>query len=218
MWNNVCLSDRLAQTQATETRLAFPEVRVSRDGDKKRANTSQDKEKEMRLVPRPYGAPIPDVTREPYVPTVCTTTLPAEGSDRLDTGSVVGGESVSDLVAEAEDRVRASDPLMAGMGDGKGEPWTPEKFVDRPKLNEVLEERGKKYGRFRDNAWIAQSLKTVIRGGMSYDALEVDHAEALDMIAAKISRIVTGDPDYPDNWDDIAGFATLVAERLRSDK
>ena len=39
---------------------------------------------------------------------------------------------VAALVTEAEDYVRESDPLMAGMGDGKGEPWVPEKFVGKP--------------------------------------------------------------------------------------
>jgi hypothetical protein len=38
--------------------------------------------------------------------------------------------------------------------------------------------------------------------------------EALDMIAVKISRILTGDPNYSDNWHDIQGFAKLVENRL----
>jgi hypothetical protein len=37
------------------------------------------------------------------------------------------------------------------------------------------------------------------------------------MIAHKIGRIINGDPDYIDSWDDIAGYAKLVADRLRSD-
>jgi hypothetical protein len=44
--------------------------------------------------------------------------------------------------------------------------------------------------------------------------LEDDQAEALEMIANKIARILNGDPDYADSWTDIAGYATLVAERL----
>ena len=34
------------------------------------------------------------------------------------------------------------------------------------------------------------------------------------MIACKIARILSGDPNWRDHWDDIAGYATLVAERL----
>jgi hypothetical protein len=44
-----------------------------------------------------------------------------------------------------------------------------------------------------------------------------DQREALDMIAHKIARIINGDPDYADSWVDIAGYATLVSERLKDD-
>ena len=42
-----------------------------------------------------------------------------------------------------------------------------------------------------------------------------DQREALEMIAHKIGRILNGDPDYDDSWVDIAGYAQLVADRLR---
>lgn len=41
--------------------------------------------------------------------------------------------------------------------------------------------------------------------------------EALEMIAHKIARICNGDPNYADNWVDIAGYATLVANRLEKE-
>lgn len=44
------------------------------------------------------------------------------------------------------------------------------------------------------------------------------HREALDMIAHKIGRILNGDHDYADSWDDIAGYARLVADRVRNKK
>lgn len=121
---------------------------------------------------------------------------------------------VAALVTEAENYVRASDPLMAGMGDGKGEPWVPEKFVEKPKLTEILVERGSRYGRFETNANISQDIKNVLHATPKWMDLEADQAEAMEMFASKISRILTGDPDYADNWRDIAGFATLVADRL----
>ena len=34
------------------------------------------------------------------------------------------------------------------------------------------------------------------------------------MICNKIGRILNGDHNYADSWADIAGYATLVAERL----
>lgn len=39
-------------------------------------------------------------------------------------------------------------------------------------------------------------------------------SESLDMIAHKIGRIIAGDPNVEDHWRDIAGYATLVADRL----
>ena len=37
------------------------------------------------------------------------------------------------------------------------------------------------------------------------------------MIFHKIARITNGDPHYSDSWRDIAGYATLVADRLDND-
>jgi len=79
----------------------------------------------------------------------------------------------------------------------------------------ILAERSKRYGAFQSNARVAQTIKIGTRMGERFHILANDQVEALDQIATKISRIVTGDPDYVDNWDDIAGFATLVADRLR---
>jgi len=81
----------------------------------------------------------------------------------------------------------------------------------------ILNERAATYGSFRDNARLAQALKRA----MAEQAEDLgktfadDQWEALEMIATKISRIVTGDPESVDQWDDIAGYATLVADRMR---
>lgn len=78
----------------------------------------------------------------------------------------------------------------------------------------ILEERGKRYGKFKDHANVTQQLKNVIFGFNPAIALEPDQKEALEMIAHKIGRIVNGDPHYADSWVDIAGYAQLVADRL----
>jgi hypothetical protein len=36
----------------------------------------------------------------------------------------------------------------------------------------------------------------------------------LEMIAHKIGRVLAGDPNHADHWDDIAGYARLVARRV----
>ena len=81
-------------------------------------------------------------------------------------------------------------------------------------LTETLTQRGERYGKFADNAELAQRLKGVMARGRSVDKLSYAQEEALHQIAAKISRILTGDPDYIDNWHDIAGYAKLAEEDI----
>jgi hypothetical protein len=81
-------------------------------------------------------------------------------------------------------------------------------------VNEILNDRGKRYGNYLDQATITNALREVLISGRGQRTLMADQADALHMIAVKLSRIVNGDPDYADNWRDIAGYATLVADRL----
>lgn len=81
-------------------------------------------------------------------------------------------------------------------------------------LDQVLQERGDRYGRFIDRAAITQSIKHAMACPGWYE-LSCDQKEALETIATKIARILNGDPDYIDNWVDIAGYAMLVVERLK---
>lgn len=80
---------------------------------------------------------------------------------------------------------------------------------------ETLEAREEKYGSFTSLAETAQFIKDAIKSGKNYNDLDTDMKETLDMLAHKIARILNGDPFYIDSWHDIAGYATLVEERLR---
>jgi hypothetical protein len=82
-------------------------------------------------------------------------------------------------------------------------------------INETLETRLTKYGEYMGVATIAQNIKYVMQQTSNWNNLEPDQMESLDMIANKIARILNGDPNYDDSWHDIAGYATLVADRLR---
>ena len=83
------------------------------------------------------------------------------------------------------------------------------------KVENILEEREVSYGKFTTHAELAQDLKQAIKTNMHpLKSLDADQAEALDMICHKIARIINGNPDYIDNWVDIAGYAMLVANRL----
>ena len=80
---------------------------------------------------------------------------------------------------------------------------------------EVLDERAKTHGDFTDNAEIAQRLKAVIYSGRHYQTLTLVEREALDMICHKMARAVSAEKYHQDNYVDIAGYATLVVERVR---
>lgn len=82
-------------------------------------------------------------------------------------------------------------------------------------VGSVLAERGKVHGDFDEPCRIAQGLKAVIRDGVNYKQgrLNAVQMEAIEMIAHKLARIVSGDPSHVDHWVDIAGYAQLVAQR-----
>lgn len=78
---------------------------------------------------------------------------------------------------------------------------------------DILNERQTTHGDFTDHASCTQQLKTVLLNNLASE-LSPEQAEALDMIFHKIGRIASGNPNHKDHWDDIAGYATLVSDRL----
>lgn len=84
-------------------------------------------------------------------------------------------------------------------------------------VDKTLQERGERYGRFMTHAQVTQELKDCMRAHPGWESLESDQAEALEMIAHKIGRILNGDPNYDDSWRDIAGYAVLVEKRLNGE-
>jgi hypothetical protein len=81
-------------------------------------------------------------------------------------------------------------------------------------ISDTLDERGKRYGLFTGHAMLSQHLKGVMHTSPKWRDLAADQREALEMIQHKVARILNGDPDHHDSWHDIAGYATLVADRL----
>lgn len=79
---------------------------------------------------------------------------------------------------------------------------------------QLITERGSRYGKFKDGAEIMQELKDVMREVDGWHNLTPSQREALDMIQHKIGRILNGDPNYDDSWKDIAGYATLIVNEL----
>ena len=96
---------------------------------------------------------------------------------------------------------------------------TTKKAIEKPKtqtsmdmgksVDQVLKERGTVHGSFIDNAVTSQAIKAVLKSSVNWNDLQPTQKEALEVIAAKMSRIVSGNPDEADHWRDIAGYATL---------
>lgn len=85
----------------------------------------------------------------------------------------------------------------------------------------ILIERKKTHGDFSDHARCTQNLKQVIKNELHERALRGQPSlmdtqqEAIDMILHKIGRIIAGNPDVHDHWDDISGYAKITSERIK---
>ena len=85
-------------------------------------------------------------------------------------------------------------------------------------ISGLLSEREKRYGSFSTHAEISQHLKDVVFHAKPRHLFKrADQVEALEMICHKIARVINGDEDYEDNWTDIAGYAKLIADRLKKE-
>lgn len=86
-------------------------------------------------------------------------------------------------------------------------------------MNEIestLKERNGTHGDYSDQAALCEALRYTMVGGKLWNVMMPTQRDALNMIAVKISRILTGNPNEPDHWHDIQGYALLVEKDLRS--
>jgi hypothetical protein len=85
-----------------------------------------------------------------------------------------------------------------------------------PDVDEILAERGARYGNYLEQTKISSALMAVMHEALLKrgKTLAPDMQDCLIMTAVKISRIINGDPEHADNWADIAGYAKLVQLRL----
>lgn len=81
-------------------------------------------------------------------------------------------------------------------------------------IRKILAERGQTHGDFSNQAECAQDLKKAFYLWAMHNKLTPYMKEAVDMILHKLARAATGDPFVQDHWDDIAGYATLVSDRV----
>lgn len=74
----------------------------------------------------------------------------------------------------------------------------------------LLTERGTTHGDFACNAIYGQELRGLFRSSPQWITMPPQHREALDMIATKVSRILSGQSEHEDHWSDISGYAELA--------
>lgn len=72
----------------------------------------------------------------------------------------------------------------------------------------LIAERHNTHGDWHEQSRLAQELKIAVTS-RAVGKLKPHQLEAVEMILVKISRIVTGNPNEPDHWMDIQGYALL---------
>jgi len=78
----------------------------------------------------------------------------------------------------------------------------------------ILKERQKTHGEYTNVARISQALKAILQDGPTHDNLSLMQRESLDLICTKLARIVCGNPNEPDHFRDVAGYAQLALNEL----
>jgi hypothetical protein len=77
-----------------------------------------------------------------------------------------------------------------------------------PTMTPNIPNRDEQHGGMEAVGSLSQSLKIPIHHGTNWYLLTPGEQEALDMIAHKIARILSGsDPHDPEHWEDVAGYA-----------
>lgn len=81
-------------------------------------------------------------------------------------------------------------------------------------IDALLTERSQTHGDYAQHAGITQQLKQAMHNTPGWSKLNDMQRETLDMIAHKAGRVLAGNPNFADHWDDIAGYARLVSQTI----
>jgi hypothetical protein len=81
-------------------------------------------------------------------------------------------------------------------------------------VDQILSDREQTHGQYREMAGYAQAIKQLMRTSRNWNRLDVGQAQALEVVADKVARILCGDPSFLDHWQDGAGYFELVARDL----
>ena len=77
-----------------------------------------------------------------------------------------------------------------------------------------LNERSRTHGNYKDTAAMSQDIKAVLRTGKNWSALTDSQKESLEAISVKLARILNGNANFRDHWDDVVGYGQLAADSV----
>jgi len=77
-------------------------------------------------------------------------------------------------------------------------------------VEETLKERRSTHGDYKETALYSQCFKDLARSASSWSNMSAAQKESVDMILHKVARVICGNPDEPDHWVDIQGYAKLA--------
>lgn len=77
----------------------------------------------------------------------------------------------------------------------------------------LLATRQSTHGSFQDNATYSQEIKELMHATKGWKGLTFVEREAMDMIALKFSRILSGKSLEKQHWEDVVGYARLALEQ-----
>lgn len=81
-------------------------------------------------------------------------------------------------------------------------------FLANPPFKMDIPNRDQQHGGMEAVGIVSRRIKLAMRSSLNWGELSDGHAEALDMIAHKIARILSGaDPHDRQHWEDVAGYA-----------
>jgi hypothetical protein len=82
------------------------------------------------------------------------------------------------------------------------------------KTEEVLVDRGEEYGDYQAMCSVIQAIKIPMVRSKNWTKLRDTQRETLELVATKIGRILTGNPNNRDSWTDIEGYIKKAIEYL----
>lgn len=122
----------------------------------------------------------------------------------------IAAAEAANIIRPVSQTQAAKQAGEAGVGSGPGREGAGPGFAGVEGVGTLLGSRGVTHGDFAQHARVAQAIKAAYRASLNWASLSDGQKTALEANADKVARILSGDADHPDHWDDIAGYAVLA--------